>query len=105
MCCLVLTTLLVYSKSASSVPEKQASLNEMLEHVDGWQTEGRVALDGRIVKELELDDYANHYFTEGADGVFLYVGYYYQGKKVGAAHDPLGLFSGTRVGGIEQVDR
>ena len=94
MCCLVLINILVHSQSASSIPEKQTSLNEVLEHIDGWQTKGRDNLDGEIVGELELDDYANHYFTDGAAGVFLYVGYYYQGKKVGAAHDPLVCFPG-----------
>ncbi len=51
-------------------------------------------LGPKIVKALELDDYANHNYSDGNDTISLYIGYYLTSKKVGAAHDPLVCFPG-----------
>ena len=51
-------------------------------------------LGPKIVKALELDDYANQSYSDGKDTISLYIGYYFTAKKVGAAHDPLVCFPG-----------
>jgi len=90
-----LTSFFVYLQPESRAAKKQLHLAQALVKIKGWHSEGLVELDRGIVEELELDDYANHNFSNGSKTVSLYIGYYLTSKKVGAAHSPLVCFPGN----------
>ena len=73
---------------------KKQSLNSALQNIDTWKVAGTNPLTPNIVTALELDDYIFQSYTNKKDIVSLYIGYYFSGKKVGAAHDPLVCFPG-----------
>jgi len=70
------------------------SLREALSVVNGWETIGGIPMDQSVVDALKLDDYINQSYSKGSATVSLYIGYYYTGGKIGAAHDPLVCFPG-----------
>jgi EpsI family protein len=90
----VLTGILAHWQPTSIVAEKKKSLSQALINIPGWENNGIIELDPKIVEALKLDDYVNHNFTDGETNVSLYIGYYLTSKKVGAAHDPLVCFPG-----------
>jgi len=91
---LVFTSILVYWQPDSKEAKKRFTLAQTFANIKGWQNNGLVLLDRRILKTLELDDYVNHNFSNDGDNVYLYIGYYLTSKKVGAVHSPLVCFPG-----------
>jgi EpsI family protein len=91
---LVMTSAVIYGFPRSEPSRKKTSLKQTLSDIKGWNNDGVVELDGEIVKALDLDDYANQGFSSDKGSVFLYIGYYFSNKKIGAAHDPLVCFPG-----------
>ncbi|WP_167496541.1 exosortase C-terminal domain/associated protein EpsI [Desulfopila sp. IMCC35006] len=89
-----LTGVFVYSKSEPVRSVKKRTLNQALAEVGGWKAGPRIAYGKEIVDSLALDDYLNRTFTKGDKSVNLYIGYYLNSEKVGAAHDPLVCFPG-----------
>jgi EpsI family protein len=92
--CLALTSILVYWQPDTKAAKKQLTLDELLTDIKGWRSKGLVPLDQEILGSLELDDYVNHYLSNGRETVSLYIGYYLTSKKVGAAHSPQVCFPG-----------
>jgi EpsI family protein len=92
--CFGLTSILIYRAPTSKAVKKEVPLAEALADIQGWSLIENAPLDPKIVKALELDDYANHSYSSGSDTVSLYIGYYLTTKKVGAAHSPLVCFPG-----------
>ncbi len=92
--CFLATGFLVYKQGSSHVVSKPLRLNDALSDIHGWKLLNRVPLDPKIVADLRLDDYLNAVYSNGENRVFLYIGYYYSNKKVGAAHDPMVCFPG-----------
>jgi EpsI family protein len=74
--------------------KKDVPLSRALSNIKGWTQGEAVPLSPQIVEALELDDYVNQSYFNGQERVFLYIGYYFTTKKVGAAHDPLVCFPG-----------
>jgi EpsI family protein len=83
-----------YVKPESRAGKKQRLLGEVFKDLQSWKAQGVISLDGKIVKELNLDDYLNQWYQSGPNHVFVYVGYYLRSLQVGAAHDPLVCFPG-----------
>jgi EpsI family protein len=92
--CLLATAALVWSQSASKAHHKNATLNDVLNRVGGWNSGAPVDIDPEIVKVLNLDDYLNRYYFKEKEAVSLYIGYYLTKSKIGAAHDPMVCFPG-----------
>jgi hypothetical protein len=92
--CFALTSIVIYRHPSSQAVKKPVQLNQALTDIKGWAFRGHTPLEPKIVKALELDDYANQGYSNGSDTLFLYIGYYFTAKKVGAAHDPLVCFPG-----------
>jgi len=92
--CFALTSIFIYRNPSSMPAKKKVSLNQVLSNIEGWEKSGFSPLGPKIVKALELDDYANQNYSNGQGTVSLYIGYYLTTKKVGAAHDPLVCFPG-----------
>jgi len=92
--CFALTSILIYQHPSSKAVSKQVPLTQALSDIDGWAMKGYTPLGPKIVKALELDDYANQNYSDGNDTISLYIGYYFTTKKVRAAHDPLVCFPG-----------
>jgi EpsI family protein len=100
-----LSALLVQARSEPPAARKSVALGAVLTEIQGWTTLGHVALDEKIVRALDLDDYVNTVYSRGADRVSLYIGYYLTTGKVGSAHDPLVCFPGQgwRISGQRQL--
>ena len=92
--CFALTSIVIYRTPTSKGVNKQIPLTQALSDIKGWVMSKYTPLDPRIVKSLELDDYANQNYSNGKNTISLYIGYYLTTKKVGAAHDPLVCFPG-----------
>ena len=90
----IITSLLIYQASSPSPGEKTKSLRQALSDIPYWESKGFIPIEEKIIKVLELDDYANQSYSNGKDAVFLYIGYYFTKRKIGAAHDPLVCFPG-----------
>jgi EpsI family protein len=92
--CLILTGVLVYMRPMGNIEEKSLALEtEVLKLRDRYKiTNNR--LSPRVIEELKLDDYIFQTYTRNGGAVTLYVGYYFSGKKVGAAHDPQVCYPG-----------
>jgi EpsI family protein len=89
-----LTSVFIYWGPPSRAVRKDKPLSQALLNIEGWQSGRLVPLQQEIVKGLELDEYANQSYSNGRERVFLYIGYYFSKKKLGAAHDPLVCFPG-----------
>jgi EpsI family protein len=92
--CLLLTGVATYSKTPTGGGSKAVTLHEALGTIDGWSYSGSNLLDSATLASLKLDDYVYNYYSRGAQGVSLYIGYYRTAEKVGAVHDPLVCFPG-----------
>lgn len=86
--CLAATGYIIYMRPVSSVVEKSVSLEQTLAQLNEKYRVTQNRLSPRIVEELKLDDYVFQTYMQNNNSVSLYVGYYFTGKKVGAAHDP-----------------
>ncbi len=73
---------------------RPATLKQFLVQIPGWQLVNIRELDKEIVHSLKLDDYIDADYVNGPQRVSLYIGYYFSGGKVGAAHDPMVCFPG-----------
>jgi len=62
--------------------------------ISGWTPRQNRIIDIDILNELQLDQYVYQDFFKGKQSVSLYIGYYFNLKKVGAAHSPLVCFPG-----------
>jgi EpsI family protein len=91
---LALICLVIYGMPRPEPTRKGSSLKQALSNIEGWRVEGTIPLDAEIIKALDLDDYANERYSNSQGSVFLYIGYYFSNKKIGAAHDPLVCFPG-----------
>jgi len=89
-----LTSVIIYLGPPSRAIKKDRPLSQALLDIEGWKSNGVIALEKEIVKALELDEYANQSYSNGSERIFLYIGYYFSKKKLGAAHDPLVCFPG-----------
>jgi EpsI family protein len=90
----IITSLLIYQAGSPSPAKKTKSLSQALSDIPNWESRGFFPIEKEIIKALELDDYANQGYSNGQDSVFLYIGYYFNKGKIGAAHDPLVCFPG-----------
>lgn len=92
--CLALTGFLVYVKPTSHPPVYDKTLDQQLLSLGDWQSIRANQLSTAVIDALLLDDFV--FRTYGKDGyeVTLYIGYYYTGGKVGAAHDPQVCYPG-----------
>ena len=98
---IVLTSLLLFVcglvllfNNNTVVSRNIGTLAESLQNIDGWTKKVDAPLDLSIVMELKLDEYINTVYQKDNQEVTLYIGYYAQSEKVGAAHDPLVCFPG-----------
>jgi EpsI family protein len=92
---LLLTVLLIRQKADSTKSSVNSEpLRESLQCVGDWQAGPPILVDKAIKESLDLDDYVFSTYSNGREGVTLYIGYYYTQKKVGAAHSPLVCFPG-----------
>ena len=92
--CFALTSVFIYRSPTSTAVNKEVALADALSDINGWATSGHTPLPPKIIKALELDDYANQTYSNGKDTISLYIGYYLTTQKVGAAHSPLVCFPG-----------
>lgn len=90
----IITSLLIYQAGSQSPAKKTKSLSQTLAEIPNWENKGFIPIEKEIVNVLELDDYANQSYSNGQHSVFLYIGYYFNKGKIGAAHDPLVCFPG-----------
>jgi EpsI family protein len=90
----MLTGILVYMRPLENISEKSVALEmEVLKLRDRYKITNN-SLSPRVAEELKLDDYVFQTYTGNGGSVSLYVGYYFSGKKVGAAHDPQVCYPG-----------
>lgn len=92
--CFALTGIFIYLQPETTASLKKTPLHQALLEIKGWKNFGFSPFDPEIVEALKLDDYVNQQYSNGSSSVFLYIGYYFTTKKVGAAHDPLVCFPG-----------
>jgi EpsI family protein len=93
--CFLIAGYFVYNQPESKLHKKNISLNQVLSTIDdGWKIIGQNPLEQSIVDELKLDDYTYQSYLKKEKQVSLYIGYYFSGDKIGAAHDPLVCFPG-----------
>ena len=92
--CFVITSILIYRGAGVNAAHKQTSLLGALADIKGWRSSELIRLDRKIIDALHLDEYVNYNFSNGAETVSLYIGYYLTSKKVSAAHSPLVCFPG-----------
>ena len=85
---------MIYGTGSSNTIERKTSLSEVLANIEGWTAGRPTPLDPKIIEALDLDDYVSQGFFKGHDRVSLYIGYYFNTHKIGAAHHPLVCFSG-----------
>jgi len=92
--CLAGTGFLVTLKPVSDTTKKSEALsNELLPLSHQYKTsKNRLSLN--VIEALNLDDYMFQTYSSGAVPVTLYVGYYFSGEKIGAAHDPQVCYPG-----------
>ncbi|WP_321371037.1 exosortase C-terminal domain/associated protein EpsI [uncultured Desulfuromusa sp.] len=102
--CLFVVGALTYWRPQGRTVHNRQPLEQALSVMDDWKKTGNSSLSSAIVQELKLDDYVFQTYTNQQDSVTLYVGYYYSGKKVGAAHDPQVCYPGQgwKLSGKEQ---
>lgn len=84
----------MFWRPESSPQRKNQSLEQALLDIQEWTQAEKNELSSIIVEELKLDDYVFQTYTKHDDSVTLYVGFYFTGKKVGAAHDPQVCYPG-----------
>jgi len=84
----------LYVQPDKQVIPKETPLEKAILDLDGWTFQDDIPLASDIVEELQLDDYLFRVFQKEGLQITLYIGYYFTGKKVGAAHDPLVCFPG-----------
>lgn len=89
-----LTSFFIYRAPASTAVKKSKPLSQALLDIEGWNSNGVMPLEKEIVAALELNEYGNQSYSNGRETIFLYIGYYFSKKKLGAAHDPLVCFPG-----------
>ena len=92
--CLGVTGAIITMRPISHPIYKSIALEtELLQLRDRYEmTKNR--LSPRIVEELKLDDFVFQTYSKDGESASLYVGYYFSGKKVGAAHDPQVCYPG-----------
>ncbi|MBM9616721.1 EpsI family protein [Desulfobulbus rhabdoformis] len=73
---------------------KFKKLNTLAKDYPHWKYLSSIPMDEKIKNALNLDDYIFEKFSDGESIITLYIGYYYNAKKVGAAHDPMVCFPG-----------
>lgn len=85
------TSMVIHFHDATSPASSSVSnLNESQFRIGGgWELKDEITLRSSIVGALDLDDYVNLVYFKKGKKVRLYVGYYSNLKKVGAAHSPL----------------
>lgn len=92
--CLVLTGVVIKFRPVSHAVEKSAALASELSKLGSRYDITTNPLSPRVIEELKLDDFVFQTYTRDNVSITLYVGYYFSGKKVGAAHDPQVCYPG-----------
>jgi len=92
--CLAGTGALIHLQPVNIVVKKNRTLQDNLQPLSEKYVIEKIPLSPRIVEELKLDDFIFQTYMKNKDSVSLYVGYYFTGKKVGAAHDPQVCYPG-----------
>jgi EpsI family protein len=95
--CFIITSIFIYRQPEVNLKAKNERLTEALKNIPGWKINSASLLEKNIADELKLDDYLNQSYSRESDGkdvISLYIGYYYTGGKIGAAHDPQVCFPG-----------
>ena len=105
--CLCLTGAVIYfspSRQACHI-DRTITLKQALSVIPAWTLVAFHPLDKKIIESLKLDDYLNADYSSSAGNVSLYIGYYFTGNKVGAAHDPMVCFPGQgwNLSGIQKA--
>lgn len=91
---LILAALGANSATRKAPPGAKEPLAGAFGDIGSWQCTQRLAMDQKVVKALDLDDFLFQAYQRDRGELSLYVGYYRSAKKVGAAHDPLVCFQG-----------
>lgn len=95
LCVLFICTGLISFTGFSGVElhSKEYKLADFPNNLNGW-----VGIDdpvsSKVINSLELDDLLSRTYSKGDSDVSVYVGYYYDPKKVGKLHSPLVCFPG-----------
>lgn len=92
--CLLFTGSLIFMRSHGKAQKYKLPLEQAVSHLGKWRKINSIPLSKKVIRALKLDDYVFQTYTKGAAPVTLYVGYYRDGTKVGAAHHPLVCFPG-----------
>ncbi len=105
--CLLITGGGVLARPQGQVSPNPTLLADSMHRVGSWSLVENSRLSSAIVDSLELDDYIFQTYQKGNDRVVLYVGYYFSGKKVGAAHDPQVCYPGQgwKLSGKERQEQ
>lgn len=91
---LLLVALMVNLTSSKLAKTAKEPLNSALDSLPGWSASPNIPMGGKIEEALLLDDYLFRNYRRDKDEVALYIGYYRNAAKVGAAHDPMVCFTG-----------
>lgn len=95
LACLLLLVAAVVNLTASKFQQtSKEPLNSALDSLSGWSASPNMPMGAKIEEALMLDDYLFRTYNRDKDKVSLYIGYYRNAAKVGAAHDPLVCFTG-----------
>lgn len=92
--CMSFAGIIVYKQSAMNLIKQRRPLKSEFAIIGDWHALGENELDVDIRDALNLDDFLfSRYFCKDKS-ISLYIGYYYNNKKVGEAHSPLVCYPG-----------
>jgi len=92
--CFGIVGLMVHLRPTEDTLPQKRPLAQVLSQLNGWQKVHETTLSEHVVEALKLDDYLFQSFSAPSGEVTLYIGYYRNAKKVGAAHDPMVCYPG-----------
>lgn len=90
--CLAFTSIFIYWQPSTKVEKEYELLKEAFADIKGWPRSVNSPLTPQLVEFLDLDDYININYYRNGESVSLYIGYYYNAKKISASHSPLVCF-------------
>lgn len=84
----------MYVKPKAVPPVYDNSLDRQLQRFGDWQSVQANRLSTAVIDALLLDDFLFRTYGKNGQEVTLYIGYYYTGGKIGAAHAPQVCYPG-----------
>ena len=91
---LVVAALVVHFNPSVATSKKEKSLSQAFFNIEEWRMVGEDDLSQEVLLSLDLDDYLFRDYSNSRGIVSLYIGYYRDAEKIGAAHSPLVCFPG-----------